>query len=964
MPSDFGTDGVTPASTRLADIEAQLEAHFLQLSEIKRRNGESPPLFAIEHGLDPETVASLGQRLGSSLGDVRGMSSKFQLTWVVHAAERGYNFGGLEYWDSFARSTPNWWKHGDKTTLRVFFQNFSKRFHGLEPSGDWARHYKYICWPIAHALLPRDLQVQLAQAIYRSHNHLYIALRQSDEVLGRLIAHHAYYPTHRFALFLRDDRLTGWIVRTLLRGDIERSGLEPKALSRIVEDLRSESHARAWLAESRGVYQQHSLRPYGGTLGMPSLPWLTDLGIPASTGTADPRQEPALEPHLSLVRAADDEWMPVVTIPTFMHLAADNEELLNHLETYRVGVPCHGSKMGPASALLSPAGLERSLTTWPSERTPLLRFDQALPVFDDIVKSSCQLRPASTWLFKVGSDGTARLVLNATVRPGERYVLVARDATKLPSPWKPQRIRCDGVSAAAITIPDPVSAAFQTRLQESGLSAAYSVTLAPIGAVPVGWSPQSLGEWLTTQTPCFLLKRDHEFSHYSVWVQGETSTCIPCGSKADQIISLSGLAEGRHSVVISTHANAPISGLSAKALRSVPLSIVVRQPRSWAPGRQPLQAMLVTCHPASPTFSEFISGRVSLRADGDPSRKATVRLDLLDGAGNVTSTIPICEQHLPIVGNELREAIGRTLNASNDDLDFLTFDAAQVVIDGGDLGLRKIVLQQAVQPLRWRYLQERLRAKVMLVDDLEGSVVRVRTAPFSRPAHWTSMQTHQATSGTDVAAREGLYVATNADQESCVVVSAAVTSGGFEVFRVRIQPDDLPRTIEETLETYRVWSSARVCGLVSRHRQRQVLQVLQSHGIGLIAGYRWRNLEQALGETPTEGDWEQMEASAHWGSNYGILLSRAWAESDRTGDGLEDRFVKITMSLRLADEAGIARCAWRLAGGFQGIACADASDACGRYARKLGSSMRGARLLHLFAERNRSVSAMEAACKP
>lgn len=964
MPSDLGTLGSAPGATRLADIEAQLEAHFLRLSQAKRQHGESTPLFAIEHGLDPETVESLGQRLGSSLGDVRSMSSKFQLTWVVHAAERGYNFGGLEYWDSFARSTPNWWKYGDKTTLRAFFQNFAKRFNGLEPSGDWARHYKYICWPIAHALLPRDLQVQLAQAIYRSRYHLYIALRRPDEVLGRLIAHHAYYPTHRFALFLKDGRLAGWIVRTLLRGDTETSGLEAKALSRIVEDLRSESHARDWLTDSRGVYQQHSVRPYGGTLGMPSLPWLSDRTARGPSDVPGSKQDPSLEPRLSLVRTAEDEWTPVVTIPTFMHLAADNQEFLDHLETDRVGVPCHGTKMGPASALLSPAGLERSMASWPGERTPLLRFDRVLPVFDDIVKSSCQLRPASTWLFKVGNDGTARHVLNAAVRPGERYVMVARDATRLPSPWRLQRIRCDGVSAAVTTIPDPVSAAFQTRLQEAGLSAAYSVTLAPIGAVPVGWSPQSLGEWLTTQTPCFLLKRDHEFSHYSVRVQGETSTCVPCGSKADQLVALEGLAEGRHCVVISTHASAPISGLCAKALRSVSLSIVVRQPRPWAPGRQPLQAMLVTCHPASPTFSEFISSRVSLRADGDPSRKATVRLDLLDGAGDVISTIPICEQHLPIVGNELREAIGRTLNATNDDLDFLSFDAAQVVIDGGDLGLRKIVLQQAVQPLRWRYLQERSKAKVTLVDDLEGSVVRVRTAPFSRPAQWTSMQTHQATSGVDVAAREGLYVATNADQESCVVVSAAVTGGGFEVFRVRIQPEDLPRTIEETLETYRLWSSARVCGLVSRHRQRQVLQVLQSHGIGLIAGYRWRDLEQSLSSTPTESDWEQLEASAHWGSNYGILLSRAWAESDQSGDGLEDKFVKITMSLRLADEAGIARCAWRLASGFQGITPTDASDACGRYARKLGSSMRGARLLRLFIERNRSASAMEAACKP
>lgn len=110
---------MTPSSsTRLASIEAALEDHFQRLSLSKGRGADASPLFAIEHGLDAETVGSLGERLGSSLRDLGYMSPKHQLTWVVHAAERGYNFTGLEYWNSFAQATPGWIQHGNRETLR------------------------------------------------------------------------------------------------------------------------------------------------------------------------------------------------------------------------------------------------------------------------------------------------------------------------------------------------------------------------------------------------------------------------------------------------------------------------------------------------------------------------------------------------------------------------------------------------------------------------------------------------------------------------------------------------------------------------------------------------------------------------------------------------------------------------------------------------------------------------------
>jgi hypothetical protein len=318
---------------------------------------------------------------------------------------------------------------------------------------------------------------------------------------------------------------------------------------------------------------------------------------------------------------------------------------------------------------------------------------------------------------------------------------------------------------------------------------------------------------------------------------------------------------------------------------------------------------------------------------------------------------------LPIESSHLRNAIAHAFNGSNRELDFLSFEAAQIVIDGEDLGSRKIALQQAVPTLRWKYSQHKARADLVLVDDLESSPVRVRLASFSRPSHWSAVPIDQATQGLDILNNEGLYVATNADEEACAVVSPTVVGSGFEMFRVHIEPVDLPRGLEETLETFRLWSSARVCGLVSRHRQRHVLQALEAHGIGQITGHRWQESERALSVNPTQLEWERLEASAQWDSNYGVLLANAWANVERFGGDLEQQFVNITTKLHLVDQPEVAHCAWRMSGGFQGLTSRDVASVCRNYAGKLGSAMRGARLLRLFVERGRSVAAMEQACK-
>ena len=100
------------------------------------------------------------------------------LVWVVYSAELGYRYAGDEYWQTFEQETPRWTVNGDRYRVREFYRRLEREFGGAVPSGRWAEHFSIICWPITHAILPKDLQVQLARTLYEARYMF------SEDVLG------------------------------------------------------------------------------------------------------------------------------------------------------------------------------------------------------------------------------------------------------------------------------------------------------------------------------------------------------------------------------------------------------------------------------------------------------------------------------------------------------------------------------------------------------------------------------------------------------------------------------------------------------------------------------------------------------------------------------------------------------------------------------------------------------------
>lgn len=93
------------------------------------------------------------------------LDRRFGLLWVVHATEVGYGYSGDEYWQTFEEQTPNWLVE-DRYRIKNQFVDFHRTYGGYRPTGPWAQHFSIICWPISHALLPRDLQRYMARILF------------------------------------------------------------------------------------------------------------------------------------------------------------------------------------------------------------------------------------------------------------------------------------------------------------------------------------------------------------------------------------------------------------------------------------------------------------------------------------------------------------------------------------------------------------------------------------------------------------------------------------------------------------------------------------------------------------------------------------------------------------------------------------------------------------------------------
>ncbi len=933
----------------LQRLEAQLKNHFTQLAAAKQKSGQ--PLFALEHCLDRSTVEEMRSHLYASIPRV-GMSSSFKHCWLVHSAEHGYTFQGLEFWQSFAALTPEWHYYGDRGALRDWFAWFASEYRGIRPIGRWGQHYTYISWPITHALVPTDLQVQLAQTLYTLRYRLDELILLDHTSVGRMLARRAEWPSTRFKYFLEQHELVGRVVRALLEGDPEEPVIYRPTLKRITDDLNAKSEARAWLKDARRHFDR-----FRAALAAAN-PQFSLTGARADAEEAQiiekmDAQGVLLRPALQLRRSAPEKWEAFILIPSFQPLVNLKPRFRDHLARVRYRLPSHGAAQYLGLSLLSGRPVPRRLSNWPPERTSLIEFSAAETFFDRIVRAESQLSPAQLWVFLCHDDGSARHVQGQHLRPGQTYIIVAREQGKLSDLGEAVRLDCAGAFAVRFRMPEVANSQLLAALKNVGIGLHGKVHIEPVSLRPRQWTDQGAGEWLSTETPVFALTCDHEFETFEVSLSGTTLQRVrPQAGNGPTLLALQNLDVGRHQLTIeATVVESNAFGTRSKVVASATIDVFVRHPTTWLASSQLPAAMVVDVNPAVPTLDDFLSRRLEIRAEGDEARTATCAVVLTDPITGEESRLQILSHRLPITLTTWADAL-KEFADHHDELQLLNSARTSISVEAEDLGEVRIPLHFEPEPLRWALKRSRSTSTLFLVDEGVTEPVSVAYYPFDHPFRAQPLDPQKAALGISVDTAGGLYVATWGGNLRAIAVHEqdrvhSLSSLGAQVDRSELHG---AQSTGYLLQYLKLWASARGGTSWGRLKQTSVCNFIRAQLYRNICGNGWADLEKSTISNPAAADvWERLENGVARIPSFAIVLAKAWREHGADPDfDPAQCFCELARKFKLNATKGEARLAWSMASEPENV------DDIVAERLSTGSDfsvlLRGARLLHLCRE--------------
>jgi hypothetical protein len=833
----------------LRDWHIQLEKHFKSLAESRRAAGNHA-LYVLEHGLSAGERESLENDVVQAIR-TGSPSGGLWLPWVVYAAEVGYDFAGEEYWQTFQERTPGWVQHGNRHWLRDQFRKFGKLFGGAEPQGDWARHFSIICWPITHAILPRDLQQQLARALHDLRWVLQIEHLSVPLTLGELIRSRSRASTSRFATFAEDAALVGQIATALLLKDASQTShlIHPLTLDRIAEDLDRERLARTWLAEARHRAAQVRLRGVvhasRAGLGRPPVPGTTARAPGAQPRPTYQRSALGIDPHLILRPAGGGAWMADLEIPEVQHLLSSPgwSDLLTRSHC-RVA----GSGRRPVAPGRFLRGTQRvALERWPRPDEVLLEFDGASAAIRAALMTTALLPPGPTWLFKVGADGRAHHVRSGVFRPGADYVIVSTDAIDYDNVLVRTELRCAGVSAACVSVPTFMGANVDGLLTEFGFSRASSIRLTPAGATPLFWDGEGHVEWLTTDTPVIAVRRERAAEAVRLTLVGAPSSEVRIDGAEGEVVhvQLPELAPGPHALMV--HASA-----TDGRVISATLEITVRAPRPWIGALGEQHAVQVAVAPAEPTMEDLLAGRFRMDVVGPPGLRVETDVTLW----NYKRERRLYRKSLPAMQLPFEMSAWRRSFVANflddqpvqDDLDIAW--AVEVNLSFGAVASQRFLFVRHLAPLRWAVRKRRRDRAVVLVDDT-GVIgePRVEFRSFDEPDNARAVVAPGDGATMPIPDGGGLVEASQGTERAAAVL-APLGIQRLDSLRVTPKLRHYARTPDEAAALVRLatlWADATPQGpRMARLRQCDVLRSIHERLVVMLCGTRWVRAEHTF----------------------------------------------------------------------------------------------------------------------
>lgn len=823
-----------------------LAAHFDDLRDARAKLEPISPVFALEHDLSAENLELLNGAVREAIKS--HYLSRYHKTWlpfVVYAAEVGYRYEGDEYWSTFSSLTPRWTSQ-ERSTIRDWFHRFHTQFGGARPTGAWANQFTIIAWPITHAVLPVDLQRQLAKLLYEFRTGLTSSLLSEPGELGARLAARAGWYSSRFRIFCQNAQLVGQVAAALLSGgEAESPFLSKSTLERLIADLSQKREVRDWLTSAQ--HAANRVRVAGSTKPTPS-------GNRSSSSTE--RLPRATDPRLFL-RRLGGSWHAYAELPDMTSLSERLPHVYDELRTRRARVN-GGSRPVPTGGLVY-GGQEARFDTWPDPGKPFVQLERGTDPVNALIADQAVISGGPWWVFRQQAGGAAVEVKGRFLRPGVPYVLVGSGDREPPGvPWcTPTSIAVGGAKAWRLDVPNPLPDADAQALLAHGLSSLATVAIRPVGLVACAWDGEGAVESLAGEPAIVGIRAEVAPQRCLVSIDGDPHFVSWPAGESELILCLDSLEVGSHFVATT------LIGEENKELTRGDLVITVRDPQVRPENATVGEGIRMLASPARPTLTELWDERATVTVHGPPGANAEMVVTLLDegrlevGSIRRKVTLPIDEDEWTGLARGIRSE--NAFKAHYDDAQWCV-----VTVQRDGIGMASLNCERDFKPLRWRFRKEHDGSYVArLHDQTDGEKTTVEFFDVEHPL--TAINCEQ---GMDIPLppRGGLL---RASAEGVTTVVLAPTQPN-RVFTLGSINPHVPRgdrsnaAIMRLAEAHWLWMSADLPADPFAVSQQQVaLGAIARATSMLLSGSHWAVIERKLATAGAEWVLDHLDEMEH-----------------------------------------------------------------------------------------------------
>lgn len=813
-----------------------LDAHFARLYDRRRQLHTPAPVFALEHGLGGEDLVLLQTAVRAAHQEhLLSQSGRWWLPFVVHAAEVGYIYDGVEYWPIYAKETPDWIdSQHERERVRDWFTKFTQEYGGAVPQGAWAKTFRKIAWPITHAVLPRYLQAQLAHMLSDYRTAWPGFLDRPAELGIRLHSWSRRY-SDRLEKFCQNTELAGRIAVALVTPEDGETSpyIEMTALARIVESLNGERQSRRWLRDARhsaSTERTHNFRPEGV----------------AGSKRAQEKRLPPTDPKLHLLRERG-VWKAYAALPDLLPLQHALPSIYDELREHRAIVSGSPQTVPGWGLLYATRPVE--LATWPSPADPFLQLQRASQEANLLLAEQCRITSGPWWVFRCTLGAPATEVKGKAVRPGSSYCIVG--APELVPPgvaWcQPAEIAVEGVRAYDLQVPTFLSDSDVRALVSSGLSVISDVSIRPVGVVASSWDGEGSAEWLAGEPTLIAVHAQRAPRKVRLTINSEPYQVEWPAGETDLFLCLDGLDVGVHEIAVSL---GDPDGDGRKTGGT--LLAIIRDPQVQSEGAAAGEAIRLRTAPAQPSLPELWDGHAVVELDGPRGATVDLAVTLCDGDGveldsphRRSLVLPVNSDNWRRFFPKLREGLAKHYDEA---------DVARLEISRAGVGFATLTCERGFQGLRW-VLSARHREggyAARLIDRTDGDPVTVDFCAVEHPLVAHSCAADQVFVNSS---RGGLLWASNGEE----VAGQIVPPDPNQLRRLGPFKPSVPTAQKSLLEIdrlifhHRRWRDAQLPAhpFGMRERKRVLDAITRALAMMLTAG-RWARFEERMASLDPE----------------------------------------------------------------------------------------------------------------